>query len=99
MYENPVCDFRPLKDNPYLVRVTTGGEKLPYPSDPGYPAATLLEAKILFNRVILTLWFPICLRIYQGLFYLLTHETLQIYQNTFPLDYRRNMHPVKFIIP
>ena len=43
-------------------------------------------------------WFPIYLHIYQGLFPLLTHIMLRIYQNTFPLDYRRNTHPVLFIL-
>ena len=53
-YENPVCDYIPLKYNPYRVRLTIGGDNIPYPSDSGSPAVTLLEAKIIFNRVILT---------------------------------------------
>ena len=38
-YANPVCDYRPLKDDPYRVRLTVGGDKLPYPADAGAPAA------------------------------------------------------------
>jgi hypothetical protein len=53
-YANPVCDYRPLKDDKYCVRLTVGGDRLPYPEDSGSPAATLLEAKILFNSVIST---------------------------------------------
>ena len=53
-YANPVCDYRPLKDDKYRVRLTVGGDRLPYPEDSVLPAATLLEAKILFNSVIST---------------------------------------------
>ena len=53
-YANPLCDYRPLKDDPYRIRITIGGNKLPYPSYSGSPAATLLEAEIIFNSVIST---------------------------------------------
>jgi hypothetical protein len=53
-YANPVCDYRPLKDDPHRVRLTVGGDRLPYDSDAGAPAANLLEAKILFNSTIST---------------------------------------------
>ena len=54
-YANPVCDYRPLKDDPYRIRLlTVGGDKLPYANDAGSPAASLLEAKLLFNSVIST---------------------------------------------
>jgi hypothetical protein len=53
-YANAVCDYRPLKDEPYRVRLTVGGDRLPYPADAGAPAATILEAKLLFNSVIST---------------------------------------------
>jgi hypothetical protein len=53
-YANAVCDYRPLKDEPYRVRFTVGGDRLPYPADAGAPAATILEAKLLFNSVIST---------------------------------------------
>ena len=51
-YANPVCDYHPLKDNPYCVRLTVSGDKLPYPSNAGAPATSLLEAKLLLNSVI-----------------------------------------------
>ena len=54
IYTNPVCDYLPLNDDSYYVQLTVGGERLPYPSDIGYPAAYLLEARIIFNSVILT---------------------------------------------
>jgi hypothetical protein len=41
-YGNFICDFRPLKSEPYRVRLTVGGDKLPYPDDAGSPAASLL---------------------------------------------------------
>jgi len=47
-----VCDYRPLKDEPYHVRITVGGDKLNYNDDAGSPAANLLETKILINSVI-----------------------------------------------
>ena len=49
-----MCDYRPLKDDPYRVRLTVGGDKLPYYSDVGSPAASLLESKLLFNSVVST---------------------------------------------
>ena len=35
------------------VRLTFGSNRLPYSSDDGSPAASLLEAKLLFNSTIL----------------------------------------------
>ena len=53
-YANPVCDFRPLKDDPYRVRLTVGGDRLPYAHDSSSPAASLLDAKLIINSVIST---------------------------------------------
>ena len=53
-YANPVCDFRPLKDEPYHVRLTVGSDGLFYEADTGAPTASLLEVKILLNSVIST---------------------------------------------
>ena len=53
-HANLVCDYRPRKDDPYRLRLTIGGDNIPYPSDSGFPAATLFEAKIILNSVILT---------------------------------------------
>ena len=41
-YANPVCAFRPLKDEPYRVRLTAGGDRLFYEADTGAPTASLL---------------------------------------------------------
>ena len=42
-YANMVCDYRPLKSDPYRVRLTVGGDKLEYDGDAGSPAASLME--------------------------------------------------------
>ena len=47
-----VCDYRPLKSEPYRVRLVVGGDRLSYFDDAGAPAATMLETKILLNSVI-----------------------------------------------
>ena len=54
MYDNPVCEYHSRKDDTYRISLTISGDNIPYPSDSGYPAATLLEAKIIFNSVIST---------------------------------------------
>ena len=51
-YASFVCDHRPLKSEPWRVRIVVGGDKLSYNDDPGSPAASLLETKILINSVI-----------------------------------------------
>jgi len=51
-YATMVCDYRPLKDEKYRVRITVGGNKLPYHDDAGSPVADLLETKILLNSTI-----------------------------------------------
>ena len=51
-YANFVCDYRPLKSEPFRVRMTVGGDKLSYDNDTGSPTASLLEAKLLANSVI-----------------------------------------------
>ena len=51
-YANMVCDFRPLKQEKYRVRLTVGGDKLDYSNDATSPAASLVETKLLFNSVI-----------------------------------------------
>ncbi|GFH47516.1 hypothetical protein CTEN210_03991 [Chaetoceros tenuissimus] len=53
-YLNPVCDYRPKKDDPHRVRLTVGGDKLPYPFDASSPAAGLTDAKLIFNSTIST---------------------------------------------
>ena len=51
-YASYVCDYRPLKEEPYRVRITVGGDKLDYNDDAGSPAANLLETKIIINSTI-----------------------------------------------
>ncbi len=51
-YGNFICDHRPLKSEPYRVRLTVGGDKLKYDDDAGSPAASLLETKLIVNSTI-----------------------------------------------
>ena len=51
-YANFVCDHRPLKSEPWRVRLVVGGNRLEYYADPGSPTATLVETKLLVNSVI-----------------------------------------------
>ena len=51
-YASFVLDYRPLKAEPWRVRLVVGGDKLPYDDDPGSPAASLIETKLLINSVI-----------------------------------------------
>ena len=51
-YANFVCDHRPLKAEPWRVRLVVGGDKLEYSLDSGSPTTTLLETKLLVNSVI-----------------------------------------------
>ena len=41
-----------MKDEPYRVRITVGGDRLDYEDDAGSSAANLLETKILLNSII-----------------------------------------------
>ena len=51
-YTNFVCNYRPLKFEPYRVRITVGGDKLDYPYTTASPAASIIEAKLIVNSVI-----------------------------------------------
>ena len=51
-YASFVCDYRPLKDDPYRVRIVVGGDKLTYEDNAASPAASLLETKIILNSTI-----------------------------------------------
>ena len=51
-YASFVCDYRPLKEEKYRVRLVVGGDKLFYDDDTGSPTATLLETKLLLNSVL-----------------------------------------------
>ena len=47
-----VCDYRPLKDEPYRVHFTIDGDKLDYDKETASPTTNLLETKLLINNVI-----------------------------------------------
>ena len=51
-YANFVCDHRPLKTEPFRIRLVVGGDRLEYADDTGSPAASMLETKMLVNSVI-----------------------------------------------
>lgn len=53
-YANEVCNYRPLKDDTYRVRLTVGWDKLPYPNDAGSPAANITEYKLMINNILST---------------------------------------------
>ena len=53
-YANIVCEYVPRNDDPYQIILTISSDKIPYPSVSCYPAATQLEAKLLFSSVIST---------------------------------------------
>ena len=44
-YANMVCNYRPLKSDPFRVRLTVGGDRLEYLLDATLPAASLSETK------------------------------------------------------
>ena len=51
-YASFVCDFRPLKSEPYRVSIVVCGDRLTYGAVDASPAASLLEAKLLLNSTI-----------------------------------------------
>ena len=51
-YASFVCDYRPLKSEPYRVRIVVGGDKLSYAEDAASPATGLVESKLLINSTI-----------------------------------------------
>ena len=51
-YVSFVYDHRSLNTEPWRVRLTVGGNKLPYEVDAGSPAYNLIETKILVNSTI-----------------------------------------------
>ena len=53
-YVRVVVDYRPEKSDPYLTRLTVGGNLIVYPSDCGTPTVDLLTVKLLINSVVST---------------------------------------------
>ena len=51
-YANFVCDYQPLKTEPFRIRLVVGGDRLDFADDTGAPAASMLETKLLVNSVI-----------------------------------------------
>ena len=51
-YTTLVCYYRPLKSEPWRVRIVVDGDRLSYAQDTWSPAASLLETKILLNSMI-----------------------------------------------
>eukprot|EP00957_Ditylum_brightwellii_P089273 6798043-Ditylum_brightwellii.AAC.1 len=51
-YTNMVCDYKPLKEEKYRVRLTIGGDKLIYNDETASPAASLLKTKIIVSITI-----------------------------------------------
>ena len=47
-----VCDYRPLKDKKYRVRLTIGSDKLDYGNETASPTANLIDTKKLVNSTI-----------------------------------------------
>ena len=51
-YASFVCDYNPLKSEPYLIHCVAIGDKLDYPDDPVSPASYLIGTKFLLNSTI-----------------------------------------------
>ena len=51
-YASFVCDKRPLKTEPFRVRIVVGGDRLSFDDDAGSPATDLLETQVLLNSTI-----------------------------------------------
>ena len=47
-----VLDYKPLKADQHQVRITIGGDLLPFEDDAGSPASNILETKVLINSMI-----------------------------------------------
>ena len=51
-YANFICDYRPLKSEPYRFHLIVGGDKLDCEYNPGSPVASLLEKNLTLNSTI-----------------------------------------------
>ena len=53
-YGRIVVSYRPEKDDPYGVRLTVGGNRLPCPWDCSTPTVDMLTVKLLLNSIVST---------------------------------------------
>ena len=51
-YATFACDYYPLKEEAYRIRIIVGSDHLTYEQDAGSPVANLLETKVLINSTI-----------------------------------------------
>ena len=47
-----VCDLRPLKPEPFCIRIVVGGDKLDCKMDTRVPSTDITEFKLLINSII-----------------------------------------------
>ena len=48
-----MCDYRPIKSDPYTVKLMVGDDRIEDPGDVSSTAASLMKSKLLFNSTIL----------------------------------------------
>eukprot|EP00804_Cyclotella_cryptica_P028768 CCRYP_018720-RA/>CCRYP_018720-RA protein AED:0.37 eAED:0.37 QI:0/0/0/1/0/0.25/4/0/1148 len=53
-YTRVVCEIRPQQADPYLTRITLGGDRIRYPGDCGTKTGSLETVKLLLNSVLST---------------------------------------------
>ena len=53
-YSRIVINYRLEKDNPYIVRIIIGGDRINCPWDCGTPTVDMLTVKLLLNSIVLT---------------------------------------------
>ena len=90
-----MCDYLPLKSEPYRVRLTVGRDRLEYPNDTSSPVASLLEPKLLFNSTI-SAWCKIYIlwpeRLFLGNFYVKS----RLYDNKLKIFPTRHQRPLTY---
>ncbi len=87
-YANPVVDYRAQKEDPYCIRITSGGNLIKYEEELSVRTADIYTAKIHWNSVISTDT-AICMCLDIGNFYLTAaleyYEYMQIPLALFPI--------------
>ena len=51
-YATYVLNYKPIKDENQIIRITVGVDRLTYPYDEGSPVANIIETKLLLNSTI-----------------------------------------------